>query len=128
MQDLKFRNEITTVTAQAPATLSNLAVGFDILGVAISTPCDSVTLHKRHDNNIIIQNISDNRKLTTDIQKNTASVALSSVLNTLKLNHGFDIIIKKGIPIGSGMGGSAASAVAALTALNGFFNTPLGWG
>ena len=40
-------------------------------------------------------------------------------------DFGFRVSLTKGIPLGSGMGGSAASAVAAISALNGFSKSPL---
>jgi homoserine kinase len=42
-----------------------------------------------------------------------------------QLAHGFEITIEKGIPLGSGLGGSAASAVAAVVAVNALLDEPL---
>jgi homoserine kinase len=43
----------------------------------------------------------------------------------LGLQHGFEITLHKGIALGSGMGGSAASCVAALVAANALLERPL---
>jgi len=116
---------IQSVTAFAPATCGNVIVGFDILGLAIEQPGDTVTLTRRNDNRIVIETIDAKESLPFDIEKNTATAVIKKLQEDLKLTLGFDVIIKKGIALGSGMGSSAASAVAALTAFNAFLKTPL---
>jgi homoserine kinase len=125
MQKNLLKSTLNQVSAFAPATSANLGVGFDILGLAIDNIGDKVTLTRRADNKIIIDKILGIANLPLDIQENTASFALQSMCEALKINCGFSLVIEKGIAIGSGMGGSAASAVAAVTALNGFLKKPL---
>jgi homoserine kinase len=110
--------------ARAPATISNLAVGFDLLGMAIDGPFDEVTLTVRNDTHLNISRIDGGVDLPLDPSKNTATIALSSFLASLNMSQGFSVIIKKGIPLGSGLGGSAASAVAALVACNAMLRVP----
>jgi homoserine kinase len=117
--------QLNSVTAFAPATCANVAVGFDILGFAFEGVGDQVTLTRRADNQIIIEAIECPEALPLDADKNTASLVVKKLCEDLKLNIGFSIRIQKGIPLSSGMGGSAASAVAALIALNAFLTTPL---
>lgn len=114
-----------SVTAFAPATCANVAVGFDILGFAFDEVGDSVTLTRRDDHKIIIEAIHSEEALPFDTSKNTASLVIQRLCQDLQLKTGFSISIKKGIPLSSGMGGSAASAVAALVACNAFLTTPL---
>lgn len=120
-----INDNINSVKAFAPATCANIAVGFDILGFSFGDIGDYVTLIKRNDNKIMVESIEANEKLPLDSQKNTASVVIKKICEDLKLEIGFSIHIQKGIPLSSGMGGSAASAVAALVAFNAFLNTPL---
>jgi homoserine kinase len=120
-----LNNEITQVSSFAPATCANVAVGFDILGFAFDSVGDTVTLTKRKDTEIVLEEITSPEKLPLDIQKNTATAVMQKLLQDLNIKCGFSVKIKKGIPLGSGMGGSAASAVAALVALNAFLKTPL---
>src|SRR3546814_11091370 len=47
------------------------------------------------------------------------------MIAALDLDYGFDIHIDKGIALGSGMGGSAASAVSAVVAANALLPEPL---
>ena len=116
-----------SATAFAPATCANVAIGFDILGFALEDVGDYVRLTRRQDNKIIIESINSlpHETLPLNVQENTASAVLQKLCQELDLDVGFSIHIQKGIPLSSGMGGSAASAVAALTAFNAFLNTPL---
>jgi homoserine kinase len=58
-------------------------------------------------------------------ERNTAGRALLAMQETLKPGFGFDVFLDKGIPLGSGLGGSAASAVAAVVAANALLDKPL---
>jgi len=118
-------NELTSVTAFAPATTSNLAVGFDILGFALDNLGDEVTLVKSHNKELAIVAIEGKETIPYDIDKNTATVALQAMLDYLQLEQGFDLYITKKIPLSSGLGGSAAGSVAAVVALNQFLLEPL---
>ena len=106
-------------TASAPASVGNVAVGFDILGHSIAGPSDRVTVRRVAEPGVRIVAIRGSTiPLPTDAERNTAGAALLSMRKVLALQFGFEIEIDKGIPFGSGMGGSAASAVAALVAAN----------
>ncbi len=112
----------TSATAFAPATVGNVAVGFDILGFAIESVGDVVTVHRIDEPTVEIGEITG---VVTDLPRmadeNTATVGLVQLIAECGLDFGFRVDIEKGIPIGSGMGGSAASAVAAIVAANELF-------
>lgn len=120
-----FKQNINTITAFAPATSANLGVGFDIMGLALDAVGDKVTLTKRTDGQIVIEKINSVTGLPLEPNKNTASYAITKMCEELDINCGFSLQIDKGIAMGSGMGGSAASAVAAVVALNGFLENPV---
>lgn len=120
-----IKKNIQTFEAFAPATCANVAVGFDILGFAVNGIGDTVKLNKREDSRINISNIVSQETLPSDIEKNVCSAVIIKAIKELDIKNGFNIEITKGIPLGSGMGGSAASSVAALLALNGFLTNPL---
>lgn len=105
------------VTAFAPATIGNFAVGYDILGACIEGPGDYATVW-RAPSGVKILDIEgvDANDIPAHGRKNTASAALFRLMQELDLDHGFELTLKKGISLGSGLGGSAASAVAAVTA------------
>jgi homoserine kinase len=107
-------------TAFAPATVANVAVGFDVLGFAIDGAGDEVRVRRiPAAEGVRIEAITGVVPgLPDDPRRNTASVALLALLERRRVDHGFAVAIRKGIPLGSGMGGSAASAVAAVVAAN----------
>ncbi len=103
----------------APATVANLGCGFDVMGLAIDEPGDEIVLSLNKQKKIFIKSISgDEGKLSHDAKKNTASVAIQAMLNELKSKQGFDVVLKKKMPLGSGLGSSAASSVAGVYAAN----------
>ncbi|PKL83539.1 MAG: homoserine kinase [Ignavibacteriae bacterium HGW-Ignavibacteriae-3] len=109
----------------APATVSNVGPGFDIMGFAINTPVEEMTVRISDKPGIRILKISgDKSGLPFDIKKNTAAVAVTKMLASLKLKIGVEIEIRKMIISGSGLGSSAASAVAAPVALNELLDRP----
>jgi len=112
--------------AFSPASVGNAAVGFDILGHAIAGVGDTVTVRRIDTPQVRIAAIRGATvALPMDAEENTAGVALIALREALGLGFGWEIEIDKGIPLGSGMGGSAASCVAALVAANALLDAPL---
>ncbi len=106
-----------TARAFGPATVGNAAVGFDVLGFAVDAVGDRVTVGRTDRSGVQILDITGAvTELPRDPSKNTATVPLLRMLEELNVDGGFEVWIEKGIPLGSGMGGSAASAVAAVVA------------
>jgi homoserine kinase len=103
----------------APATVANLGCGFDVMGLAIDQPGDEITLSLNNEKKLVIKKITgDGGKLSYEAKKNTSTVAIQSMLNALKSKQGFDVVLKKQMPLGSGLGSSAASSVAGVFAAN----------
>lgn len=112
--------------AFAPASVANVAVGFDILGHAIAGIGDTVSVRRIDEPVVRIAVIRGSAvELPLEAAGNTAGAALLSLREGLGLGYGFELEIDKGIPFGSGMGGSAASCVAALVAANALLDAPL---
>ena len=117
---------LTEVTAFAPATVANVGIGFDILGHTVESLGDQVCLQRIDEPIIRIRSISGiSSQLPLEPARNTAGRALQAMHSALRLGYGFEIDIDKGIPMSSGLGGSAASAVAAVVAANALLETPL---
>ncbi|MGH8109809.1 MAG: homoserine kinase [Arenimonas sp.] len=113
-------------TAFAPASVGNVGVGFDILGHSLEGAGDTVTVRKTDTNDIRVTAISGTMtELPLETENNTAARALRAMREDLQLDYGYQIEIVKGIALGSGMGGSAASATAAVVAANALLETPL---
>jgi homoserine kinase len=111
--------------AFAPASVGNVAIGFDILGFAVDALGDCVTARRRAAPGVLIHGVGGVvGELPLDPGRNTAGRALLAMQQALELNFGVEIHIDKGIALGSGLGGSAASAVAAVVALNGLLAEP----
>lgn len=108
----------------SPASIANLNCGFDTLGLSLEGVGDEIILRKVPQNGIKIIEING-ADLSLETHKNVAGVAGMAMLNDLNLNFGFEIQINKGIPIGSGIGGSAASAAAVVFGINQFLDKPL---
>lgn len=110
----------------APATISNVGCGFDTMGFALNEPGDIVTLKLRLHGEVRIKRITgDGKALPNNVNKNTASVAIMELLKHYKQKAiGVDIEIRKKMPIGSGLGSSAASAVAGVYGLNKLLKSP----
>lgn len=110
----------------APASVANVSCGFDILGFALNNPGDEIILSKNDSGEVrIVEITGDNGKLPMDPDKNSASAVIKHLLTYLKLPLGIDIRLHKMMPLGSGLGSSAASSVAAAYALNSLLGGPL---
>jgi homoserine kinase len=112
--------------AFAPASVGNVAVGFDVLGYSAGFAGDRVRAARTASPGVRIAAIHG---VVTDLplecERNTAGMAVAAMAEALGLDFGFELTIEKGIPLGSGLGGSAASAVAAVVAANALLDDPL---
>ena len=111
---------VTAVTATAPPSIGNCAAGFDVLGHSLEGPTDRVTCTRAEHSSVTVTSVQGTTaSLPRDPERNTASRA---VLELRRLGGfedlGMTLQIHKGIPLASGMGGSAASSVAAVIAAN----------
>ncbi|WP_115323584.1 homoserine kinase [Pasteurella canis] len=117
----------------APASSANLSVGFDTLGAAVS-PIDGSLLGDVVQVEAITAGFELEsagyfvRKLPKEPQKNIVYQAYVLFSERLKLRGSsvrpLRLTLEKNMPIGSGLGSSACSIVAALVALNQFHHEP----
>jgi len=109
----------------APATVANVTCGFDILGFAVDQPGDEITLKRSNSGRVqILEIIGDGGALPLDADKNTCSVVIKMLMDDLGIDQGIDIYLNKKMPLGSGLGSSAASSVAAIFAINELLGKP----
>jgi homoserine kinase len=114
------------VVAFAPASVGNVAVGFDVLGYSAGFAGDRVTAERTASPGVRIVAIRGVvTDLPLDVERNTAGMAVAAMADALRPGFGFALTIDKGIPLGSGLGGSAASAVAAVVAANALLEEPV---
>jgi homoserine kinase len=113
-------------TAFAPASVGNVAIGFDILGFAIDTLGDRITVTRREAPGVEIAAVRGvAEEVPLEARDNTAGRALLALQDAVRPRFGLRVEIDKGIPLGSGLGGSAASAVGAVVAANALLPQPL---
>jgi homoserine kinase len=112
----------------APASVANVACGYDILGFALETPGDEIIVRftSAHAGLRISAITGAQGKLSHDLNKNTAGYAAKNLLEHLgELSRGIEMEIHKKMPFGSGLGSSAASAAGAVVAINELLGRPL---
>ncbi len=106
-----------SVRVFAPASASNLGCGFDIFGMALEGLGDEVAVRAAEGSGIVAVSVSgDGGRVPTDPALNAAALAVQGVIDRLGSPSGVAIDVRKGIPLASGLGGSAASAVAGAVA------------
>jgi homoserine kinase len=109
----------------APATVANVTCGFDILGFAVDAPGDEIILRRSDSGKVkIIEITGDEGILPTDPDKNTCGAVIKMFLKDMGSDQGIDIHLNKKMPLGSGLGSSAASSVAAIFAINELLGNP----
>jgi homoserine kinase len=99
------------IKVAAPATTSNIGPGFDIFGLALKEPYDTVE-GRKIESGIIISEVTGPgcESIPKDPTKNSVAIAAQAVLDRCGADFGIEIKIKKGIRPGSGIGSSGASA------------------
>ena len=111
----------SSVTVRAPSSTANLGPGFDVFGLALDAFFDEITITKKGKGIRIITLDS----IPVVPKKNTAGVVVTELANKFKIKDGIEVKIKKGVPAGFGVGSSAASASAAVVAMNRLFKLDL---
>jgi homoserine kinase len=119
-----------SVTAFAPASIGNVGVGFDMLGLALSGAGDRVIACRTENDRVTVSEVRGldgelHPYLSTNADENTASIAAQALWDEHGGEGSVDLKVHKGVPLQSGMGSSAASAVAAAVAANALLDAPL---
>ena len=108
----------------SPATVANVACGFDVLGLCLDTIGDEMVVRKVDEKGVRITKI-EGFKLPFETELNVAGVSALAMYQELQPDCGFEIEIKKNIKPGSGIGSSAASAVGSVYGINALLGSPL---
>ena len=107
----------------SPATVANVACGFDVLGFCLDGIGDEMIIRKSKDKGVRIT-VSDGYDLPLDIDKNIAGVSAKALYEKANPDFGFELEIYKRIKPGSGIGSSAASAVGSVFGMNQLLGKP----
>jgi homoserine kinase len=119
------------LAAFAPASIGNVGVGFDMLGLALGGGAgDRVIATRTQTPGISLAEVRGldgeiHPYLSTDPRENTASIAAQALWDAAGAPGGASLKVLKGVPLQSGMGSSAASAVAGVVAVNALLREPL---
>ncbi|WP_179019344.1 homoserine kinase [Winogradskyella forsetii] len=108
----------------SPATVANVACGFDVLGFCLDTIGDEMVIRKTKEKGIRITKI-EGYDLPFEAEKNVAGVSALAMYNDLQPDCGFEIEIYKNIKPGSGIGSSSASAAGSVFGMNELLGRPL---
>ncbi|WP_422350988.1 homoserine kinase [Flagellimonas sp.] len=114
---------MTEIKVFCPATIANVSCGFDVLGLALESVGDFMTVRKIPEKTIRISRIVG-QNLPLETEKNVSGVAGLALLAKSDYVGGFEIEIDKRIKSGSGIGSSAASSAGAVWAMNELLGKP----
>ncbi len=125
-----------TVRAFAPGSVSNVGPGFDVFGFAVDGVGDTVEARRREQPGVVLTDITgDGGRLPREAERNTAGIAALQLLRAARERMqlegasselpGVELTLHKGMPLASGLGSSAASAVAAVVAVDALLGTTL---
>lgn len=118
--------KVKEVKVFAPASVANVNCGFDVMGFALERPGDEIVARRSDEPGVHVAKVTgDDGLLPTSASKNTAGVSAQALLNHLETETGIELEIHKKMPMGSGLGSSAASAVGAVIAVNRLLGNPL---
>ena len=101
-----------SATAYAPGSVGNVGPGFDVLGLAVDGIGDRVTVELAEQNRVTVRG-RDAALVPTEPERNCAAIAARAYLRERGLPGGVHVTVEKGLALSGGMGGSAASSVAA---------------
>lgn len=104
----------------SPASIGNIGPGFDVLGMAVKGLGDTVDA-RRIRRGVRILAVDGIARVPSDPARNTAAIAARQALRMLNENGGIELRVHKGLPAGSGLGSSAASAAAGAFAANALY-------
>lgn len=107
----------------SPATVANVACGFDVLGFCLDNKGDEMVIKKVSEKGIKITHI-EGYDLPYEANNNVAGVSALAMYEHLNPDCGFEIEIYKHIKPGSGIGSSAASAVGSVFGMNELLGKP----
>lgn len=111
-------------TAIAPSSTANLGPGYDVFGLALDALYDRVRITKaaagKDDGSRIAIKMSDSA-IPSAPESNSAGLVIKKMAQDFNITDNLDVVVKKGVPAGYGMGSSAASAAAAAVAFAGLY-------
>jgi homoserine kinase len=109
---------------RVPATCANLGCLFDCAALALSLHLD-LQLNPRNDGNVSVHYTGVNPERIASDSDNLVARVMGETLESWGQRRGFDLDIHNQIPVGAGLGSSAAAIVGALVACHWLAGRPL---
>lgn len=107
----------------SPATVANVACGFDVLAFCLDGVGDEMVIRKVDKRGVKITKI-EGFDLPFETELNVAGVSALAMYNTMETDYGFEIEIYKKVKPGSGIGSSAASSAGSVFGMNELLGRP----
>lgn len=114
------------IVVEAPASSANVGPGFDVFAIAVEFPKDIVTISLKEEEGlkVFVEGL-DSGKIPNIVDENTAGVVAKKLVKDYSLTDNIEIRIVKGVPVGMGLGSSAASAAAVAYGVSELFSLNL---
>ena len=112
------------VSVRVPATSANLGCAFDCAALALSLYV-KVNVTSRDDGSMTIRYKGVNPERVQTSEDNLIAATMLKTLAAWRVKRGFNLEIENQIPVGVGLGSSAAAIVGALAACGWLANKPL---
>lgn len=110
------------VTVEAPASSANLGAGFDVFALALKKPRDRLTLvREARGIKVSVRGAS----LPESPDRNVVGAVANAIMEEQGVRAGVSLLLGKGVPVGVGLGSSAASSVAAAVGIDSLFDLRL---
>jgi len=110
------------VTVVSPASSANLGAGYDVFALALRKPFDTLTLQRTGSG---VRLLVEGARLDAAPRRNVVSGVVKAVMRGEKVSRGVSLKLRKGVPVGAGLGSSAASSAAAAVGMNALFDLGL---
>jgi homoserine kinase len=110
------------VTVVSPASSANLGAGYDVFALALRKPFDTLTLQRTGRE---VRLIVEGAPLDTEPRNNVVSKVVTTMMGGERIGEGVSLLLRKGVPVGVGLGSSAASSAAASLGMNTLFDLGL---
>ena len=110
------------VVVEAPASCANLGPGFDVFALALDEPRDRVTaIVKPAGRFNLTVSVDRGARIPTRPQMNSAGAVTLSIVKEYGLKGNVVLEVRKGVPVGIGLGSSGASSAGAAVAIDKLF-------
>ena len=110
------------VTVVSPASSANLGAGYDVFALALRKPVDTLMLQRTKSG---VRLLASGERVDTAPRKNVVSGVIRAIIRGEEVRGGVSLELRKGVPVGAGLGSSAASSAAAAVGMNTLFDLGL---